>query len=190
MIKATLRQTYKERRKHLSNDAINSFNDALLLRLQTLSWSNKRYVHTFLPIAQQREPDMWRFIDYLQQQFPDNNIVVSRANIANYSMENFLFTDKMLMEESAWGIIEPISGESVDESLLDAVIIPLLVADMKGNRVGYGKGFYDRFLAKCRPDCVKIGLSYFEPIPEITDVGPFDVPLDILLTPDNTYPFF
>ncbi|KGE14131.1 5-formyltetrahydrofolate cyclo-ligase [Sphingobacterium deserti] len=190
MIKATLRHTYKERRKQLPSDAIESFNDALLLRLQTLSWSDKTYIHTFLPIASQHEPDMWRFIEYVQHHFPANNIVVSRANIANYSMENFLYTEKTLMEESAWGITEPISGEPVEESALDAVIIPLLVADMKGNRVGYGKGFYDRFLAKCRPDCVKIGLSYFEPILEIADVGPFDVPLDMLLTPDNTYSFF
>jgi 5-formyltetrahydrofolate cyclo-ligase len=72
---------------------------------------------------------------------------------------------------------------------LDVVFIPLLAFDEKGNRVGYGKGFYDRFLAKCRPETVKIGLSFFEATPEITDVSPDDIRLDWCVTPEKVYSF-
>ena len=69
------------------------------------------------------------------------------------------------------------------------VLVPLLAFDSKGYRVGYGKGFYDRFLKQCRNDCVKIGLSYFEPIDAINDAGEFDVPLDFCITPQKAYVF-
>jgi 5-formyltetrahydrofolate cyclo-ligase len=50
------------------------------------------------------------------------------------------------------------------------VFVPLLAFDKKGNRVGYGKGFYDAFLSKCKPETIKIGLSFFEAEETIDDV--------------------
>jgi 5-formyltetrahydrofolate cyclo-ligase len=55
--------------------------------------------------------------------------------------------------------------------------------------VGYGKGCYDRFLALCRPDIIKIGFSYFEPINEISDTDKFDIPLNYCITPERIYEF-
>jgi 5-formyltetrahydrofolate cyclo-ligase len=59
--------------------------------------------------------------------------------------------------------------------------------DRRGFRVGYGKGFYDKFLSECRADCLKIGLSYFEPIDEISDAQNFDVRLDCCITPKEIF---
>lgn len=69
------------------------------------------------------------------------------------------------------------------------VLIPLLAFDKKGYRVGYGKGFYDRFLADCRPDVVKVGLSVFEPIDEIADLNEFDIKMDFCITPNRVWQF-
>jgi len=69
------------------------------------------------------------------------------------------------------------------------VLVPLLSFDKKGFRVGYGKGFYDRFLMQCKSDCIKIGLSYFDPIDVIDDADEFDVPLDFCITPQKVYVF-
>ncbi len=173
----------------LKKEEIAAYNASILAQLQGRDWSDMKYVHTFLPIVAHNEPDMWQFIDFLRLYFPSSHIVVSRANAANYVMDNFLLTEGVTLKKNAWGIVEPVDGEKIDEKLLDAVIVPLLIADQHGNRVGYGKGFYDRFLAKCRKDCIKIGISYFEPVASIIDVGPFDIPLDTLITPEKTHVF-
>ena len=72
---------------------------------------------------------------------------------------------------------------------IEVVFVPLLGYDLKGNRVGYGKGFYDRFLSECKPETLKIGLSFFEPEELITDVFVEDVKLDYCVTPKETYQF-
>ena len=72
---------------------------------------------------------------------------------------------------------------------IDLVFVPLLAFDKKGFRVGYGKGFYDKWLAGCRPDCIKVGFSYFEPVESIDDRHEFDVPLNLCITPHNVYVF-
>jgi len=68
------------------------------------------------------------------------------------------------------------------------VIVPLLICDLNGYRLGYGKGFYDRFLSECRADVLKIGLNYFEPIAQIPGEDT-DIPLDFLITPINCHAF-
>jgi 5-formyltetrahydrofolate cyclo-ligase len=65
----------------------------------------------------------------------------------------------------------------------------LLAFDVKGNRVGYGKGYFDKYLKECREDCIKVGLSYYEPLDSIDDANEFDVPLDFCITPQRTYVF-
>ncbi|MET0298181.1 MAG: 5-formyltetrahydrofolate cyclo-ligase, partial [Flavitalea sp.] len=86
-------------------------------------------------------------------------------------------------------IYEPQSDHFLLPEDLDLVLVPLIAFDKKGYRVGYGKGFYDKYLANCREDCVFAGFSYFEPIPEISDRDDFDVPLDLCITPQNVYVF-
>ena len=93
------------------------------------------------------------------------------------------------MRENRWGIPEPAAGREIAPETIDLVLIPLLAFDRKGHRVGYGKGYYDRFLKRCRGDCMKLGLSFFEPVDSIYDAGEHDVPLDLCVTPHRTYVF-
>lgn len=189
MTKAELRKDYKQRRTLLTETEISSFNGALQEYLKQYDWRSVHYVHTFLPIIGQNEPDMWSFITNIRIYYPHIGIVVSRSEPQDCSMQHFLLTADIDLKENVWGIVEPVSGERISEALLDVVLVPLLIADKEGNRVGYGKGFYDRFLAKCRPDCRKIGVSLFEPIEKIDDVDPLDVPLDMLITPHSVMRF-
>jgi 5-formyltetrahydrofolate cyclo-ligase len=94
-----------------------------------------------------------------------------------------VFTKKEL------NIFEPGQGKVITPRELDLVIVPLLAIDRKGYRVGYGKGFYDKYLAECRDDCIKAGFSYFEPLDAIEDCNDFDVPLDLCITPQTVYVF-
>lgn len=92
-------------------------------------------------------------------------------------------------QKNAWNIHEPMDGRVVDSGVIDVAFVPLLIFDRKGYRVGYGKGFYDKYLQQCKPGCLKIGFCYFEPIDEISDTNEFDVPLNICITPNTIYVF-
>ena len=69
------------------------------------------------------------------------------------------------------------------------VFVPLLAYDKQGNRVGYGKGFYDNFLSKCKPETIKIGLSFFPPEDKIDDVFESDVKLNFCVTDSQIFEF-
>ena len=94
-----------------------------------------------------------------------------------------------IFEANAFNTPEPTDNTEVEPQLLDLIIIPLLAFDEKGYRVGYGKGFYDRFLSRCKPGCIKVGVSWFPPIAAIEDKDEFDVPLDFCITPERVYVF-
>src|SRR5690606_35011730 len=108
---------------------------------------------------------------------------------ANHRMTHFLLTEETKIKKNNYNIPEPISGEEIPSDKIDVVFIPLLAYDIHGNRVGYGKGFYDRFLSECRKDTLKIGLSFFEPENKREDVYEQDIPLDFCITPDTIYTF-
>ena len=85
--------------------------------------------------------------------------------------------------------MEPPGDIAILPKDIDMVFVPLLSFDKNGYRVGYGKGYYDKFLANCREDLVKVGFSFFEPVVKIEDVDGYDIPLNYCLTPENFYSF-
>ena len=68
--------------------------------------------------------------------------------------------------------------------------MPLLVFDKSGHRVGYGEGYYDRFMSDIKNDVIKVGLSLFEPVDKISDINQKDIPLNYVITPSKTYYFY
>ncbi|MFD2553891.1 5-formyltetrahydrofolate cyclo-ligase [Sphingobacterium tabacisoli] len=189
MTKKELRLLYKKRRLALDDLTRIAFEEALFATLKTMDWSGVNYIHVYLPIQQFKEPDTLRFKEWLQDRRPDVRFVVSRSDFESYEMIHYLWDEQTVFEANKWGVLEPVGGVTVEESVLDVVIVPLLVVDIVGNRVGYGKGFYDRFLARCRPDVATVGLSYYEPVDCISDVGEFDIPIKTCVTPRTIHHF-
>ncbi len=147
----------------------------------------KEYFHLFLSISEKREVDTQGILHILQGK--DKHVVLSKADFDSGTLSNYLLTDSTVIKVNDWGIPEPVEGIEIKASSIDVVFIPLLVYDERGNRIGYGKGFYDRFLSRCRPDVVKVGLSFFSAEEEILDVDEHDVPLDYCVTPEKIYNF-
>lgn len=182
MTKSELRNKYLSKRLALSEK------DYQLLSLEL---SNRFFLHTnltfvkvihiFIPIIEKREPDTWNIINRLQKDFPATRIVVPR--VRGEEMEQILFTDLKQLKKNKWKIPEPEFGTLIQPDEIDMVIVPLLAYDVHGHRVGYGRGFYDRFLKTCRKDCIKIGLSFFEPEKHIHERLEEDVLLDQCITP-------
>lgn len=187
-MKSTLRKVYLRKRKTLTDKEYNRRNDLILKYFQDGLPSFKNlFVHVFLSIEKQREVQTWPIIECIKKQ--GGTVVISRSDTNSNKMEHFQLDENTVLHESKWGILEPTSGRKIDVTDIDVVLVPLIVADKHGGRIGYGKGYYDRFLAGCRPDIQKIGLSLSPLLDKIQNLEPFDVPLDSCIYPGGMYGF-
>ena len=188
-LKQELREEYLKKREALSDLEIYRLNKELLSEFKKLSLKEIHFIHFFIPIKKFREPDTLPIIHWILKEHPEKEIVLSRCNLETNLMEHFIWDGRQELISNRWGIKEPHRGTKVLSQQLDAVIVPLLVFDKEGHRVGFGKGFYDRFLADCRADCKKIGLSFFDPIDKILDIDAHDAKLDLCITKDKVWNF-
>jgi len=86
------------------------------------------------------------------------------------------------MTPGAFGIPEPCGSQPVPFAAIDLLIIPGIAFDFAGHRLGYGKGFYDRVLAGCRPDAELVGFGYDFQVVERLPAEVHDRPLTVLVT--------
>ncbi|MDB4291958.1 5-formyltetrahydrofolate cyclo-ligase [Maribacter sp.] len=185
MLKKDLRLSYSMRRKEISEDILLESSLEIANSLLKLPIWHFDYFHLFMPIVQKREIDTSFVLSILQGK--DKHIIVPK--VAADTLQHFLLTDATKFVESKWGVPEPANGIVVPTSQLEVVFVPLVAFDTLGNRVGYGKGFYDGFLATCKANIIKVGLSFFEAEDTITDVAPHDIKLDYCVTPKKIYSF-
>lgn len=189
MNKAELRKIYLEKRTALSDAASAQLSFQVYQQFFTsIDLSFIKVIHTFLPIVSKREPDTWLIIDRLRREFPHIQISIPKTNVLHNTLENFYFEGLHQLVTTSWGIQEPAHGILTETEKIDLVLVPLLAFDRSGHRVGYGKGFYDRFLKFCRPDCKKVGLSLFEAEEEF-ETSALDVRLDVCVTPGGLTSF-
>ena len=187
MNKKELRLKYKKLRQNLSENDIETMSLEIANTILKLDIWDKVYFHVFLPIEEQKEVNTEFILHLLQGK--DKEIVVSKADFQTREMTHILLTDSTKIKKNEYNIPEPIDGLEVPTHKIDVVFIPLLAYDKVGNRVGYGKGFYDKFLSECKPETIKIGLSFFEPEEFISDVFENDVKLNFCVTPETIYKF-
>jgi 5-formyltetrahydrofolate cyclo-ligase len=188
MLKAALRKIYLARRKALSAQERSEKSLRITANFfQNFDLSKTRYLHCFLPIEKFNEIDTKIIFEKIWRGFPNLKTLAPRVDFQTGEIENVIFTPETKLVENVWKIREPIESELIEAEKIDLVLIPLLCFDGRGFRVGYGKGFYDRLLKNCRADCLKIGLSYFQPVAEIEDARDFDVKLDFCVTPERIF---
>jgi 5-formyltetrahydrofolate cyclo-ligase len=184
MLKAALRDEYLNRRLKLSEEERANLDRALAENLfDQIEFSSLHAISIFLPFEKFNEPDTWPVIYRLWKEFPQLEVFAPRVEFGDDTLSNARLTPTTALEPNRWGIDEPVGTSVPINSLLDLVIVPLVCADKNGGRVGYGKGYYDRFLSSCRTDCQKVGLGYFPPVETIEDLTELDVRLDMLVTP-------
>ncbi|WP_276977459.1 5-formyltetrahydrofolate cyclo-ligase [Flavobacterium filum] len=187
MHKKELRLKYKALRAALSEEEREEKSLVIANQLLRLNIWDKTYYHLFLSIAEQKEIDTEFILQILAGK--DKEIVIAKSDFTTGIMTHFLLTDNTKIKKNEYNIPEPINGLEVPVAKIEVVFIPLLAFDQKGHRVGYGKGFYDRFLKECSPETIKIGLSFFEPEEKIEDVFESDIRLNYCVTPNEIYSF-
>ena len=187
MTKPELRKKYKTLRSELTTETIDNLSIDIannVLKLPIWDFSN---YHMFLTIDELKEVNTDFIINVLAGK--DKHIVISKTILKTLKMINYLLTDSTVIKKSNFNIPEPIDGIEVPHNKIEVAFIPLLAYDRQGNRVGYGKGFYDVFLSQCKHEIVKVGLSFFEPEKAIDDILESDIPLDYCVTPKEIFKF-
>ncbi|MDN3605518.1 5-formyltetrahydrofolate cyclo-ligase [Kaistella yonginensis] len=186
MKKSEIRKVYLEKKKTLVPAEISILSKNIFENFIAQFYvKENQIVHCFLSLPEKGEVDTTLFINY----FFENNIQVFVPKIIKGKLIALEITAETPLIENSWGIKEPAGSEDCGVKNYDFVITPLLYADQFGNRVGYGKGFYDRFFSEINRNAVKIGVSFFPPNEEIDDVSDFDVPLNYLVTPTEVLSF-
>lgn len=187
MNKKTLRSKYKTLRQSLTQEEIEDKSLAIANQLLQINIWDKLYYHVFLTIEEQKEINTEYILQILAGK--DKEIVISKCEFATLGMTHFLMTDNTKIKKNSYNVPEPITGLEVPDSKIDVVFVPLLAYDKQGNRVGYGKGFYDNFLSKCKPETIKIGLSFFTPEDSIEGISSNDIKLDFCVTNNHIFNF-
>jgi 5-formyltetrahydrofolate cyclo-ligase len=189
MTKNELRNIYKQKRLGISSKEKLKLDDLLLLQLQTFNFDGIETLLTFWPLANMAEPNTHLYSGYLRHVVENLKIAYPVSNFITNTMSAKLIDEETVYTTNSYGITEPKAGQIINPIDIDLIFVPLLACDKQGFRVGYGKGFYDRFLNQCKDDVVLMGFSYFEPVDLITDTNEFDIPLNFCITPNDVYEF-
>ena len=183
--KTFLRSHYKKKRFSLTKQEVDDLSQRVFKQLDKLNiWKLKHY-HIFISILKYNELDTSSIINKLKSE--QKIIIVPK--ISNNELVHIAINDETEFGLNEFGIKEPNDGNHFIIENLDIIFIPLLAFDIEGNRVGYGKGYYDRFLKLTNNSILKIGLSFFDPINKIQDIDNNDVKLDYCVTPTQVHKF-
>lgn len=189
MTKAEARTIYREKRNALDEAGRSKLDDLLLIQFQKLELPFLHTVFSYWPIAENNEPNTHLFTDFLSFRNPALNLAYPKLSRGAETMEAVMINEDTAFKKGLFNVPEPISDHLISPESIDLVFVPLLICDRRGYRVGYGKGYYDRYLKQCRADCIMAGILYFDPVDVITDTDEFDVPLNLCITPRHSYVF-
>lgn len=189
MTKHQLRSIYKAKRNAIAESDLLKMDDLLLIKFQKLDYGVPESLLAYWPIKHHSEPNVELVTRFLCSMIPNLQVCYPVINSAGNLMKAVTTNKHTFFKTNLLGITEPENGNDFPPEKLSMIFVPLIAFDKRGFRVGFGKGYYDRFLPKCEDNALKIGFSFFEPVEEITDTNQFDVPLNYCITPQHIYEF-
>ncbi|CAL2093902.1 5-formyltetrahydrofolate cyclo-ligase [Tenacibaculum sp. 190524A02b] len=181
MTKKELRKLYKQKRTNLASEEIKQLEENIYHQIQDLNLTGIQNIHLFLPIVRQKEINTYPIINFLQQK--GKTVIISKSDFSNNTLTHYILDKKTQLKENEYGIPEPINATEIAVTNIDMVFVPLLISDKNNYRVGYGKGFYDRFLSECKKNVKTLGINFFKPIGKISDLNKYDIPLNHVIYP-------
>lgn len=188
MTKEDIRIQYKHKRRKLSDAEKDKFEDLMLIQFQKLNIFERSKIMSYAPIKVQNEYNPYLAESYCLFKNREVTFAFPIIDRITETMNAFSVNVDTIFEENVYGISEPIDGLKISPKEIQLIFVPLLAFDKNGYRVGYGKGYYDKFIKLCNPNVVKVGFSFFDAI-EIDDINYFDKKLDYCITPYQTYTF-
>ncbi|GAB3429306.1 5-formyltetrahydrofolate cyclo-ligase [Niabella aquatica] len=187
MLKSEVRKIFSEKRKATTPQQRMKWDDLILIRFQDLALPGINVLFAYAAMDMEVNTDP--VVDYLLFRNPGLQVAYPVCDFESHTMQAVAVMADTPFIKNKYGTPEPESTAIMAPVSIDMIIMPLLCFDKSGCRVGYGKGFYDKYLQYTREDIIKVGLSYYEPIDEISDRNEFDVPLNYCITPERMYEF-
>ncbi len=191
-LKKILRKRLNAERKALSQAEIVSKSKQVFEKwLARFSMKPVMYLHLYQHIKQSNELHTHHYMDYVRSKYDHVRLVVPIIDPYTNSLWHVELSNDIEMEINPWGIPEPkFPHRKIFPMQLDMVLVPMLGFDMQGNRLGYGKGYYDRFLRLLNPQCLKIGLCLEQgKVDEGLPTEEHDIPMDYIVSELAVYHF-
>lgn len=195
MTKAELRKIYLDKRTALNREEVEQ-QSAVMAAEFWAQFKDFDILHTFIPILKNNEPDVSLIYDSVNKS-SDQKVYITKT-MKGGELLHVRRDQHTVLKRSRWGILEPVTLDTALDSPTFfkkythekiVVLVPMLVFDTAGHRLGYGGGYYDRFLAHAGTNCIKVGISLFSPINSIPETNSYDIPLDFCITPEKTWAF-
>lgn len=178
--KKEYREEVLTRRSDTSNEIREQWNEIIFNKLISSDYYKKSYV-IFTFVSFKDEVDTHRFIEYALKD--GKKICVPKVPSKKQGMEVYFINSFEDLKKGYFDILEPLEGcikASAEE--IDFILMPGVAFDKQGNRIGYGAGFYDRFLSQLKRQVPKIALSYDFQLYEKVPTDEFDVRIDGVIT--------
>ena len=188
MTKSELRKIYKGKRAKLSPAVKDRLEDLILIQFQSLHLEIPDMVMNYSPIEALNEYNPVLIEEHCFFKNPATTLVYPVIDAVHNSLKAIAVKEDTFFELNEYDIEEPINGKETAPEAIGLMIVPLLTFNEAGYRVGYGKGYYDKFIQQCRPEMLKIGFSFFD-AEIIDDINSFDKAMDFCITPDRIYQF-
>lgn len=184
--KEQIRKRLLDQRQAISLKEWEASSKIIIHKLKQLSlFQSAQTVHCYVSMNERREVNTHSLIKEMIT--GEKRVIVSRTNFEDESLSHFELRSFEDLSPNKWGVLEPVKGKKAAISEIDLVIIPMAGGDEKGNRIGYGGGFYDRFSAEV--SCPKVGLCFEQNIIKKLPVEPFDIPLDKIITEKRVWEY-
>ncbi|HET8859993.1 5-formyltetrahydrofolate cyclo-ligase [Marivirga sp.] len=188
MDKNILRKVYLEKRKFISQAEYERRNQLLYQRLVELQEANQfKSIHIFIPIRKNKEADTFPFAQYLWSKKPNIEVVTAVSDLKSPVLHHVKITKETTFLENKWGIPEPLNGSPYAIEDIECVLVPMVVGSKSGHRIGYGKGYYDRFLRDCQTGTRFAGISLGPLLEHDLFSNHYDIPMHNMITPFETH---
>lgn len=189
MTKQILRKHFLQQRLNLNLQQKHERAAMMLEQFLNISFPQIKIAMGYFAIEEKNELSSHFFEEMLEINNQDVQFCYPAANAEMLSITAFAADHDLDIGQGPYNIPQPIAGNIISPDLIDLIFVPLLAFDQKGFRVGYGKGYYDRFIIRCKPNIITVGLSFFDAVETISDTDPFDIPLTHCITPNQVYVF-
>jgi len=177
-----LREELLARRAELTaRQVVAASREIMKLCASIIPWQEVNCLHTYVPMAARKEVNSWWLLEHVWEHQP--HVATAVPIVRGRRIHSEQVDDGTRWQENVIGIPEPTDGIPLDiDHQFDVIVVPVLGFDRSGNRLGYGKGHYDRFLST-QSGALTVGLAYadMEVKPGIP-TEPHDVPLQYIVT--------